>query len=408
MKQPCFSQAPQGTKNPLSQWGGRFGVPIGVGYFQMKNRGLFLVLLLWAMSPAVAQQTTIVSAQSDWVLPKTVAAAAPIITWQTPQGRQVTESKRTSRVTVHVQSAEAITQLLFIHNGNEINGQKRGFKRVRNGMEFSEDIPLVSGANELFVKATNAVGSTTSEVRLIICQPDTPVVSTYLATEQKRLALVIANGSYGKYPLRNPPNDGRAVKQQLETLGFAVTYRENLSLRDLKQTLDSFVTDLGSHNVGLFYYAGHGLMVGGENYVQPVDADPKIEPDVEFECYPLRQIVARMAYANPKGANLIFWDACRNNPYRSWHRGLGQPVYAPVQPSVGTMLVFATEPGKQAYDGDDENGLFTSELVKHINQPDVDIFELVDRIDRGLEERGFKQPPYLEGRLRGRFMFKIR
>lgn len=374
----------------------------------MKNGALSFVLLLGAISPLVAQPSTVVSAQSDWVLPKKAAAAAPVISWQTPQGRQVTEYKRISRVTVHVQSAEALTQLLFIHNGNEINGQTRGFKRVRNGMEFSEEIPLVTGLNELFVKATNAVGSTTSEARRIICQPETPVTSTAIVAEQKRLALVIANGNYDRYPLKNPPNDGRAVKQQLETLGFTVTYKENLPLRDLKQTFDSFVTDLSSHNVGLFYYAGHGLMVGGENYVQPVDADPKMEPDVEFECYPLRQIVARMAYANPKGANLIFWDACRNNPYRSWHRGIGQPVYAPVQPAVGTMIVFATEPGKQAYDGDDENGLFTSELVKHINQPNVDIFELVDRIDRGLEERGFKQPPYLEGRLRGRFMFKMK
>ena len=69
------------------------------------------------------------------------------------------------------------------------------------------------------------------------------------------------------------------------------------------------------------------------------------------------------------------------------------------------MIVFATEPGKQSYDGDEENGLFTSELLKHLSQPDLDIFQLVDRIDQGLEDRGFKQPPYLEGRLRGRFMF---
>ena len=193
----------------------------------------------------------------------------------------------------------------------------------------------------------------------------------------------------------------------MEALGFAVTYKENLPLRDLKETVNSFITDLGSNNVSLFYYAGHGLMVNGETYLQQIDAEPKTEADVEFECYSLRQIYARMAEANAKGANLIFWDACRNNPYRSWHRGAGGPTYAPVQPVAGNMIIYATESGKQAYDGDQENGLFTSELVKHINKPNVDIFELVDLIEQGLEARGFKQAPWYEGRFRGKFMFKV-
>ena len=82
-------------------------------------------------------------------------------------------------------------------------------------------------------------------------------------------------------------------------------------------------------------------------------------------------------------------------------------MFPPVNPAVGTMIVYATEPGKQAYDGDQENGLFTSELIKHISEPDVDVIELVNRIDQGLEDRGFQQPPYYEGRLKGRFIFTI-
>jgi Caspase domain len=373
----------------------------------MNNRFVILVFLLLAAGPLAAQPSTLSSARSDWVSIRKEPATAPLIAWQVPQAKQVIEHKLTYTVTVRVQGADAATRVQFIRNGVVLNRETRGFKRA-GGIEFSEVIPLVAGSNELYVKATNAIGTTTSEPRLIRCQPDTSLaknVSVAGVSGQKRLALIVANGSYGKSPLRNTINDGRAIKQQLEKLGFAVTYKENLPLREMKQTFDVFMTDLGSHNVGLFYYAGHGLMVGGENYVQPVDADPKSEPDVEFECYPLRQLVARMTYANPKGANLVFWDACRNNPYRSWRRGIGEPMFAPLQPAVGTMIVFATEPGKQSYDGDDENGLFTSELLKHLSQPDLDIFQLVDRIDQGLEDRGFKQPPYLEGRLRGRFMF---
>src|SRR5205823_579126 len=106
-----------------------------------------------------------------------------------------------------------------------------------------------------------------------------------------------------------------------------------------------------------------------------VDADPSGEADVEFDCFPLRQVIARMEETNPGGSNLVFWDACRSNPYRSWNRGATGPVYAATNPPVGTMIVYATEPGKAAQDGNDTNGLFTSELVKHIDAPNQDIFE---------------------------------
>lgn len=374
----------------------------------MKN-SLFLLLFWLVVSPLAAQPSTTTSASSDWVYLKKQAVTIPVITWKTPQPKQVTEHKLTTSVTVHVSSGDAATQVQFFANGKELNRQTRGFKRVNNGTEFSDVIPLVAGPNEIHVKATNAAGSVTSESRVIIYQPETsaPGVASKGMPGQKRLALIVANGNYRQYKLTNPSNDGRAVKQQLERLGFEVTLKENLSRRDLDQTLDAFMEALGTHNVGLFYYAGHGLMVSGETFLQPIDAEPKTEPDVSYACYPLRQIIEKMAYANPKGANLVFWDACRNNPYRSWHRGGGERMFPPVNPAVGTMIVYATEPGKQAYDGDQENGLFTSELVKHISEPDVDVIELVNRIDQGLEDRGFQQPPYYEGRLKGRFIFNI-
>ncbi|WP_138994448.1 caspase family protein [Larkinella sp. C7] len=372
----------------------------------MKNTLPYLLLFLICSGTGMAQQPPTVSAQSGWVKITKPPAVAPRITWRTPLARRVSESKPVYRLSVCIESAEPVTKLLFFHNDKEINGLQRGIIKVACGTEYAEEIQLVSGANAVYVVATNVAGTTTSETRLIINQPEKTEIAVKSAAP-KRLALIIANGKYPKYPLKNPANDGKAVKTQLENLGFAVTYKENLPLRELKTSFDTFLAELGNHNIGLFYYAGHGLMVNGENYVQPVDADPTAEPDVEFECYPLRRLVARMADTNPKGSNVIFWDACRNNPYRSWHRGAGEPSFAPVQPAVGTLIIYATEPGKVAHDGNEENGLFTSELVKHIGQPNVDIFEMIDRIDRGLEERGFKQPTYIEGRLRGKFFFKM-
>lgn len=371
----------------------------------MKNCLLFLFLLV-AGFRAPAQQIDH-KFKGDWVKPRVkTATGRPVVAWQKPQGPQLTVDAPTVTVTVCVQSADPLTDYRFVHNGTPLGSMARGFKRTACGQEIAEELHLVPGTNEVHFVATNKVGMVTTESHYITYTPHQMVLAKSGAVAgPARLALVVANGSYPKYPLRNPVNDGQAIRERLEKLGFTVMLRENQSRKELRKSIDAFTASLTDKSVSLFFYAGHGLMVNGTNYVQPVDADPTVEADVEFDCFPLRQLIARMEETNPNGSNLVFWDACRNNPYRSWNRGTGGPVYAATNPPVGTMIVYATEPGKAAQDGDDLNGLFTSELVKHIAEPDQDIFELVDKIDRGLEQRGFKQSPYIEGRLRGKFIF---
>ena len=372
------------------------------------KKGLFLFLLyfLAAQAQVTTGQANTVSARSGWVSLKKPPAAAPVIAWRTPLSTQLIAPIGTYRLTVCIQSASPITRLVLVQNGTEIPGEQRGFKRVACGLEVTKEINLVSGPNELVVKATNEVGVTSSEPRFITGSLSEKFTAAAHPVFQKRLALVIANAAY-ETSLRNPLNDGRAIKTLLEKLGFGVTYRENLRLKELDTLIDAFITNLGNNNVGLVYYAGHGLMVDGENYLQPVGADLARETDVKYECYPLGKLLEGMGETNSSGANLVFWDACRNNPYRSWYRSAGERVYAPMQPANGTMIIYATRPGKPADDGGDgPNSYFTSELIQHIDQPNVDVYELVDRIDRGLEARGIKQPPYTEGLLRGRFYFK--
>ncbi|QHV94915.1 caspase family protein [Spirosoma endbachense] len=362
---------------------------------------VFWGILLFAKS-LLAQQTGIITSASGWV--KTVRQVAPVITWQSPQLTRSEQKVPTVRITACIQSVEPLSYHFF-QNGKEIPNKRTGFKHVECGQELTEEITLEPGANEIHLTATNPAGTTTSDSRYVTYKmgPQTPPSPN----APKRLALVVANASYPKAALRNPINDGRTIRDYLQKVGFEVVLRENLPLRELKRTVDTFLVDLGrqKQNVGLVFYAGHGLMVNGDNYLQPVDADPSTEPDVEFECYPLRRLVAKMEQANPTGANLVFWDACRNNPYRSWNRSMGDPIHTTIAPPVGTMIVYATEPGKVASDGLEKNGLFTSELIRHIEEPGVDIYGLIERIDAGLEERGIKQPPYSEGRLRGKFYF---
>ncbi|MCY7351676.1 MAG: caspase family protein [Cytophagaceae bacterium] len=372
----------------------------------MKKNLLFLLFWVSGLGAVIGQSTQISSAQSGWVSLKKAPPVAPLIAWQAPRPTEVTQKTPTYRVTVCIQSTESMTYQFF-QNGKVLHGQQRGFKRVSCGQEVSEQLQLVPGVNKIYVTATNVAGTTTSESRLISYQPEEVLLGASQPLMQKRLALIVANEKYPKSQLKNPVNDGRAVKAQLEDLGFLVTFKENLTLRELTQTINTFMTDLDDKNVGLVYYAGHGLMIDGENFLQPVDADPPAESEVQWECYHLSRLIARMEEVNPNGANLVFWDACRINPYRSWRRGAGEKVYASMQPAVGTMIFYATEKGKPAYDGNEKNSYFTSELIKHINQPNVEIRELVDRIEKGLEQRGIKQPPYIEGRLRGKFFFKL-
>lgn len=370
----------------------------------MKQYILFFLLLMAGHS-VLAQQVDH-KFKGDWVKPKLkTKIPVPIVAWQKPQGPQLSVDWQTFTVTVCVQSSEPLTAYQFIHNGTELGSMTRGFKRVSCGQEVSEELTLIPGTNEVHFVAANRGGTVTTESHYITYTPPTGPITGTATVGSKRVALIVANSSYPKYPLKNPVNDGRAIRERLEKLGFTVMLRENQSRKELKRSVDAFMASLTDKSVSLFFYAGHGLMVNGTNYVQPVDADPSGEADVEFDCFPLRQLIARMEETNPGGSNLVFWDACRNNPYRAWSRGTGGPVYAATNPPVGTMVVYATEPGKAAQDGDERNGLFTSELVRHIDIPDQDIFELVDKIDRGLELRGFKQPPYIEGRLRGKFIF---
>ncbi|MCY7359253.1 MAG: hypothetical protein LH609_17720, partial [Rudanella sp.] len=103
----------------------------------MKNSVLLWVLLLSAAGPLAAQQWKVSSARSSWVSMKKEPATAPVITWQTPQVKQVTEHKLTTTVTVRIRSADALTRVQFIHNGKELNRETRGFKRA-GGVEFTE------------------------------------------------------------------------------------------------------------------------------------------------------------------------------------------------------------------------------------------------------------------------------
>ena len=222
----------------------------------------------------------------------------------------------------------------------------------------------------------------------------------------KRLALVIGNSNYQHTsPLRNPANDARSMSQVLKQLGFAVTALVDADQRTMETEIARFGETLRrNEGVGLFYYAGHGMQVGGENFLLPVGIDPKTEADIKYDAVPVGKLLGQMEAAG-NGMNLVILDACRNNPFkrsfRSASRGLAQ-VVAP----AGTFISYATAPGSVAADGDGRNGLFTEKLLKHMQTPGLKLEEVFKRVRADVQQDSqSQQVPWDSSSLTGDFFF---
>ncbi len=220
----------------------------------------------------------------------------------------------------------------------------------------------------------------------------------------KRLALVIGNAAYKESPLANPVNDARDMSQLLTELGFQVIYRQNASQAEMKSAIREFGNKIVKGDVALFYFAGHGAQVNGENYLIPVDAVITKEEEVEYESVNAGLALAQMASAANK-LNIVILDACRNNPFarsfRSQTRGLAQ-ISAP----AGTIIAYATEPGSVAADGKGKNGLYTEELLRTMRVPGLKIEDVFKQVRVGVRNRSQgKQTPWESSSLEGDFYF---
>jgi len=225
--------------------------------------------------------------------------------------------------------------------------------------------------------------------------------------QEKKLALIIGNSIYSKgTPLANPVNDVKSMTVVLEKLGFTTLQYENLTLNELKTAIDQFGKQLRDYDVGLFYYAGHGIQYQGRNYLIPVDADLHMAQLVEFDCVPVDRVLAYMEYSGT-AINLIILDACRNNPFeRSWQRSMESNGLAFMNAPSGSLIAYATAPGSVASDGAGENGLYTSSLLKHMVEPNLTVEQVFKRVRTDIEQLTKKQQvPWESTSLKGDFYF---
>jgi uncharacterized caspase-like protein len=236
---------------------------------------------------------------------------------------------------------------------------------------------------------------------------------TPLAYAEKRVALVIGNSAYQYVPaLPNPANDASDMAATMKALGFEVIEAHNLNQTDMLTTVRRFSQALEGAEIGLFFYAGHGLQVGGTNYLAPIDAKLDREGDLAFEAVKLDLILEQLE-REAKTA-LIFLDACRDNPMAQvLARSMGTRsanlgrVLARVDSGIGTFIAFSTQPGNVALDGLGRNSPFTAALVKHVSEPGKDLSAIMIAVRNDVyAATAGKQVPWENSSLRSQFFFK--
>jgi uncharacterized caspase-like protein len=237
-------------------------------------------------------------------------------------------------------------------------------------------------------------------------QPSSRDISVEGMRSEKRVALVIGNSAYKATPLRNPENDARAMAQLLREAGFEVLAYENQNQKQMRRAIIDFGDRLADGGVGLFYFSGHGLQVGGRNYMIPTDAEIRFEKEVEVESVDVASVLARMETAQNR-LNIVILDACRDNPFGSTFKSAGRGL-AQIDAPSGTFIAYATGPGKLAEDGDGPNGLYTGELLRALRTPSLRIEEVFKRVRAAVQQRTRnRQVPWESSSLTGEFFFLL-
>lgn len=209
-------------------------------------------------------------------------------------------------------------------------------------------------------------------------------LGTHCAMAESRLALVIGQSAYKSVqPLPNPINDAKAVTQMLTDSGFEVSTASDLSQSQIRDQLSEFagkVASKGGDSIALVFYAGHGVQIDGENFLIPVDIDPKRESDIPIQAVRLNDVLNTLTSA-PSRMHILLLDACRNNPFAEISKSAGGGL-AIIDAKIGapnTFLSFSTSPGAVAEDGGGANSPYTTALLAAAKEANIPIEETFKR-----------------------------
>ncbi len=220
------------------------------------------------------------------------------------------------------------------------------------------------------------------------------------AFAERRVALAIGESEYASVPtLPNPARDASAMAELFRKANFDdVRLATDYKIADLRKALRSFADAAASADVAVVYYAGHGVEIGGRNYLVPTDARLLTDIDVDDEAIDLNYVLARIEPA--KRLKLVILDSCRENPFRmaSKSRNIGRGLKAPDAAISDTLIAFAAQPGALAADGDAEHSPFTAALLRHLTTPAVELDKALRLVrDDVLQATGRRQEPWSNG-----------
>ncbi len=228
------------------------------------------------------------------------------------------------------------------------------------------------------------------------------------ASVARKVALIVGNGAYKNVQkLDNPPRDAKLIADTFRGLGFqTVTLAPDLTRDRFFAALREFGSQAEKADWAVVYYAGHGMEIGGINYLIPVDAKLAADHDAETQAVALEQVIA--AVGGARKLRLVLLDACRDNPFentmqRTIALKLVNKGLSNIEPEAGFMVVYAAKHGETALDGDSANSPFATALARDIKEPKVEVRKLFDIIrDDVWKATNRRQQPFTYGSPPGR------
>ena len=317
-----------------------------------------------------------------------------------------TVNKKEYQLNVGINSESRIEDVNVTVNGSQSRGintvKSDGYNRMVN-----EKLTLKEGANKIVVSVRNENGVTTSE-RTITYQASN--AAPVAENKEKCIAFIIGNSDY-KDPqapkLRNPVNDATDISAKLKKMGFEVVLLLDATIDKLDEGMSEFKRKAENYDVALFYYSGHGIQSKGANYILPIDVSGLTAENVQRKCVDMQEVLNAMEDSQCK-LKIVVLDACRDDPFtKSWHRSAGMARGLSIMNAPeGTIISYATAPGKTADDGIGRNSPYTEAFLKSLEKPNIDILNFFKEVGKYVKQKtNNEQAPWMSFEFTGDFYF---
>ena len=293
----------------------------------------------------------------------------------------------------------------------QLHEKRRDFAAAR------ADYRSASATLTKYDNADTAIARRIARERLAALMADLPAPSTPAQGKSaapaapsgpRKVALIVGNGAYKNVrALDNPPRDAKLIASTFHDLGFAtVTLAPDLTRDKFFAALHDFGAEAEKADWAVVYYAGHGMEIGGVNYLIPTDAKLAADRDAETQAVALEQVIA--AVSGARKLRLVMLDACRDNPFeKTMQRTIALKLVSKglsnIEPEAGFMVVYAAKHGETALDGESSNSPFATALARDIKEPKIEVRKLFDIVrDDVWTASKHQQQPFTYGSLPGR------